>query len=128
MNISDLPKFVPDRPFSRQSFGASAIVTAMGELADGKVELAKFAVCSHPNDGGLVEKIFVIGFVDISDGTESPQQFCFRYCNKENDPNGAGSHSVIGSDHSFSDDPAYAAAELAFKFARLSECVFRIAV
>jgi hypothetical protein len=136
VNISNLVKYEGNahsraaglNDFCNEVFGAHAVVEAMQQLAGGAVKVAKFAVSDHPVNGGAVKEIFTIGFADIRDYDDEPEQFCFRYCGENDEPDGSGSHSVIGSGHSFSDDPAYAAAALCFLFGRRGECIFRLAV
>ena len=92
--------------FSYGVNGPMAVARAVYDLLANNDLVANFAVCDHPIDGGKVHKIVTFGV-----SREDP--ICFRYIGSNNNPDGAGSHSVVATWYpSECMDAAYIAAAL----------------
>lgn len=109
------PKYIPANLhiWQDENSGVSALTNAANAICNG--ETVRFAICDR--EGTKAPTIHAI--VTIAMGKDSP-----RYCGEDQDPEGAGSHSLIASWYDYCKDPAAIAVAMARAF---GEFYFRLA-
>jgi hypothetical protein len=103
-----------------ENHGISALLNAAQDMLCGKI--VRFALCNR--EGTLpptVAEIVTLGMATI-EGRHTP-----RYCGENNDPDGAGSHSLIASWYNYCNDPAAIAVAMSQAFLCNHEHYFRLA-
>lgn len=86
-----------------ENHGLEALVGASKDIAQGKI--VSFALCEHkPHKTPVMKQIIYIGL----GANKSP-----RICGEENNPDGAGSYSLVPTWYDYCADPHYIAAGLA---------------
>ena len=111
---------LPAPMFQAEAYGAFGIMHGLQDVKNGHQKTVSFAIADHPTKGGKIHNIISVGI-----GTIKGEK-CWRYCGENNDPNGAGSSSVVASWYPYSDKWEAACFVLAYKLGKQGRNVFRL--